>query len=72
MKLPASSRLIPVPRASPKSLRPYAMPKLTILATRRISAVTLSIDTLKTKAAVEAWMSSSRWKAPIRLGSLVT
>ncbi|MOA70553.1 hypothetical protein D3C78_1995050 [compost metagenome] len=47
------------------------MPKLVVLALRRISEVTSSRLTPKISAAVTAWMSLSSWKAFTKTGSLV-
>lgn len=48
---------------------PKMMPKLTILAVRRMSGVTSSLETPKTRAAVAVWMSAPMWKASIMAGS---
>ena len=45
------------------------MPKLTILAVRRMSGVTLSGGTPKTRAAVAVWMSAPVRKASSMAGS---
>ena len=68
----ASWRLIPARVDRPKSLIPYASPKLTILAIDRSSAVTSSGGLRSTRAAVSRWMSASRSNASRRCSSPLT
>ena len=52
MNASASSRGMPSRWERPKAVRPYSTPKLNTFARRRISGVTASIGTPKTRAAV--------------------
>ena len=65
----ASWRLMPARLDSPKSLIPYASPKLTILAIERSSEVTSAGSLRSTRAAVSRWMSASRANASARWSS---
>ncbi len=68
----ASWRLMPAREDSPKSLIPYASPKLTILAIERSSAVISAAGFLSTVAAVSRWMSTFRSNADLRFSSPAT